>query len=138
MISNLFKKIYTYTAVLFILISNVVSAETPPIERVVPKKTVKTATSNLDEKNLGQLVADVILVLSKYVTTILLGLIVLVFLWGLMKYMYKGQGSDTARAEGRKLMLWGVIGIFVVTSWIALVTILASFVGHKDVIIPQF
>jgi hypothetical protein len=55
-----------------------------------------------------------------------------------MKYMFKGQGSDTARSEGRKLMLWGILGIFVITSIWGLVAIFASFVGHGTIVIPQF
>jgi magnesium-transporting ATPase (P-type) len=93
---------------------------------------------NLKNKTLQQLVADIFLVAGDYILTILVGLTILVFMYGLMKYMYKGQGSDTARTEGRKLMLWGVIGIFVITSTWALVAIFASFVGHNGVAIPQF
>lgn len=93
---------------------------------------------DLSQKTLQQLVADFILLSSGYVLKILLGLIVLTFLYGLMKYMFKGQGSDTARAEGRKLMLWGIIGIFVVTSVWGLVAIFTNFVGHDSIVIPQF
>lgn len=110
---------------------------TPPDGSKAAAKVAK-ATSNLNEKTLQQLVADFILLLSKYVLKVLLAVIILVFLYGLMKYMFKGQGSDTARVEGRKLMLWGIIGIFVVTSIWTLVGIFASFVGHKDIVIPQF
>lgn len=92
----------------------------------------------LGQKTLQQLVADFILLASGYVLKILLGFIVLTFLYGLMKYMFKGQGSDTARAEGRKLMLWGIIGIFVVTSVWGLVAIFTNFVGHDSIVIPQF
>lgn len=93
---------------------------------------------NLGQKTLQQLVADFILLASGYVLKILLGFIVLTFLYGLMKYMFKGQGSDTARTEGRKLMLWGIIGIFVVTSVWGLVSLFTSFVGHDSIVIPQF
>lgn len=93
---------------------------------------------NLKKKTLQQLVADFILVASQYVLTILVGLTVFIFLFGLMKYMFKGQGSDTARVEGRQLMLWGVIGIFVITSVWGIVAIFANFFGHDTVVIPQF
>ncbi|MEY4440477.1 MAG: hypothetical protein RLY49_103 [Candidatus Parcubacteria bacterium] len=99
---------------------------------------VTEATTDLGKKTLNQVVVDFIVLLSRYVVRLLLVLIIFMFLFGLMKYMFKGQGSDTARSEGRKLMFWGVVGIFVVTSWMALVAILASFIGHKGVFIPQF
>lgn len=94
--------------------------------------------SNLGNKNFQQLITDFILVATQYITTLLIALTVLTFLYGLMKYMYKGQSSDTARSEGRKLMLWGIIGLFVMTSVWGLVTILASVIGHNGVVIPQF
>ena len=75
-------------------------ADTLP-ELDLPKKGKRTATPT-DE--LEQYVQD-----PEPMTT-------LVFMYGLMKYMFKGSGSDTARAEGRKLMLWGLIGIFVMIS----------------------
>lgn len=93
---------------------------------------------DLSKKTLSQLVTDFIVVASEYVLKILLALIILVFLWGLTKYMFKGQGSDTARSEGRKLMLWGIIAIFVLTSVWGLVAVFTSFVGHDDIVIPQF
>lgn len=101
-------------------------------------KESATTVGNLKEKTFQQIVADFILLASEYVLTVLVALTILVFLYGLMRYMFKGQGSDTARVEGRKLMLWGIIGIFVMTSMWGLVAILANFVGHTSVVIPQF
>ncbi len=81
---------------------------------------------------------DIIVRGSNYALTLLVGLTVFVFLWGLTKYMFKGQESDTARSEGRKLMLWGLIGLFVMTSVWALVAVLAATIGHNKTGIPQF
>lgn len=81
---------------------------------------------------------DLIVRGSNYALTLLVGLTVFVFLWGLTKYMFKGQESDTARSEGRKLMLWGLIGLFVMTSVWALVSVLAATIGHNKTGIPQF
>ncbi len=91
-----------------------------------------------DNATFQEFVADLILKGSRYAVTIIVALTVLVFLYGMMKYMYKGQESDTARSDGRKLMLWGVIGLFVMMSVWTIVAILASTIGHTDVGIPQF
>lgn len=103
-----------------------------------PVSETKKAVTDLDKKTLQQFVADFFDVATKYILQLLLALTIFVFLYGLMKYMFKGQGSDTARSEGRKLMLWGVLGIFVITSIWGLVAIFASFVGHGSIVIPQF
>ena len=54
------------------------------------------------------------------VTTILIplafGLCVLYFFWGVVKYIQTGAASEEAAKEGRRIMTWGVIGIFVAFS----------------------
>jgi hypothetical protein len=94
--------------------------------------------SGLGNKSFAQLVADFVIRTSEYVIRLLVALSVFVFLYGITKYMFKGQGSDTARTEGRKLMLWGIIGLFAITSIWGLVGIISSIIGHNDVITPQF
>lgn len=93
---------------------------------------------NLQNKNFKEIVSELLRVATRYTLTLLVALTVFVFAYGLMKYMFKGQGSDTARSEGRQLMLWGVIGLFVMTSVWGLVAIFASVIGHTGIVIPQF
>lgn len=130
------KKIYL-SIFTFFVITHTAWAQIPPKE-TKPVSETKKAVTNLDKKTLQQFIADFFDVATKYILQLLLALTIFVFLYGLMKYMFKGQGSDTARSEGRKLMLWGVLGIFVITSIWGLVAIFASFVGHGSIVIPQF
>lgn len=136
------KKYIHNSAIFFLTIffsstSYIIGAETPP-NSIGSNREVIRATSNLGDKTLQQLVADFVKVATGYVLQILLALTIMMFLYGLMKYMFKGQGSDTARTEGRNLMLWGIIGIFVITAIWSLVAIFATFVGHDSIVIPQF
>ncbi len=114
------------------------AAPTGQRELTQEQERVQTATQDLEDKTLQELVVDFFNLLRKYVLNFLLALTILVFLYGLMKYMFKGQSSETARAEGKQIMLWGIIGLFVITSIWGLVGIFASIVGHKDIVIPQF
>lgn len=41
---------------------------------------------------------------------------VLFFFWGVAKYIRDGASSDKAAEEGKKVMLWGLVGIFVAFS----------------------
>jgi len=41
--------------------------------------------------------------------------VALFFFWGLAKYLFKG-GDEGARQEGRRIMFWGVIALFAMTS----------------------
>ena len=89
-------------------------------------------------KSFQQISTELIITGSNYILTLLVALTLLTFLYGLMKYMYKGQESDQARSEGRKLMLWGIIGLFVMTSIWGLVALLSGLIGHDSSAIPQF
>jgi FtsH-binding integral membrane protein len=62
---------------------------------------------------------------------IVIGLALLVFLWGVLTYVISKNDEDKAGA--RKYMLWGIIGLFVMVSVWGLVTILADsiFGGNR-------
>ena len=56
---------------------------------------------------------------------LLIGLAVFILAWGIFKFIYNA-GDETARAEGRQLILWGVVGIFAMVSVWGLVNILSG------------
>lgn len=122
----------------FINIHSVFADVSKDKEPTQSEQRVSRAVTNLEGKTLQQLVVDTAALAGKYVLWILLALTVLVFLYGLMKFMFKGQESEAARSEGRKVMLWGIIGLFVITSIWGLVAIAASLVGHSSIVLPQF
>jgi hypothetical protein len=133
-------KTIAFASGVFLFSFNILLAQGPttnPNPTPAPGSGGSVAT-NLSGKTLQALVTDFVVKTGQYILTFLVALTLLVFLFGLMKYMYKGQSSDTARSEGRQLMLWGVIGLFVMTSVWGLVAIVASTVGHTGVVIPQF
>ena len=53
---------------------------------------------------------------------IVIGLAVLVFLWGVLNYVIRSD--DPGKAEARNFMLWGIIALFVMVSVWGLVNIL--------------
>ena len=56
---------------------------------------------------------------------LILALALLVFLWGLVKYMYKGD-NDAERTKGKNFMAFGIVGLFVMVSVWGLVGILTG------------
>ena len=56
---------------------------------------------------------------------LLIGLAVFILAWGIFKFIYNA-GDEAARAEGRQLILWGIIGIFAMVSVWGLVNIIAG------------
>lgn len=43
-------------------------------------------------------------------------LCLLYFFWGVVKYLRSSAGSDNAAEEGRRIMVWGIVGLFVASS----------------------
>jgi len=61
-------------------------------------------------------------------TPIIFAIAILYFFWGLAKFIM-AAGDDDARAAGKKIMLWGVVALFVMTSVYGLVKLLGNVVG---------
>ena len=71
---------------------------------------------------------DAIQVFIAAALPVILSLAVLLFLWGLVKYMTNADDPE-ARASSRGLMIWGVVIIFVMISLWGLVNFIASLTG---------
>lgn len=60
------------------------------------------------------LLTDVRFIINTLIT-IVAGLALLVFFWGLVRFIFK-LGSEADIEQGRKLMVWGLIALFVMIS----------------------
>src|SRR3990170_2644040 len=50
------------------------------------------------------------------IIAILVGVALLAFFWGLAKFIFRVGGDEKAVEEGKNLMIWGVIALFVMIS----------------------
>lgn len=62
---------------------------------------------------------------------LLMGVAFLVFVYGAAVYVFNAA-NETARAEGQKSMLWGIIGILVMISALAIITIAINTFGLRN------
>lgn len=69
-------------------------------------------------------------VISAYLIPIVIGLAVLAFIWGLLKYII--AKDDTAKSEARGVMIYGIIAIFVMVSIWGLVGLLQDVTGVDE------
>lgn len=76
-------------------------------------------------KGVLQKIEDVILF---PLISLMIAVAVLVFLWGVLQYIL-GADNDTARSDGRKHMMYGVIGFLVMVSAYAILNIAANTFG---------
>jgi hypothetical protein len=56
---------------------------------------------------------------------------VFVFVWGMVVFIIN-SGNEQARAEGKKKMVWGIVGLFVAVSVWGLVSLMQTLAGTSD------
>ena len=52
-----------------------------------------------------------------------------VFLWGVAQFLFNVNGGDDEREAGKRHMLWGTIGMFLMFSALAILQVLADTFG---------
>lgn len=57
---------------------------------------------------------------------IVVAIALLVFFWGLVKFIFRVGGDEKAVADGRRLMIWGVIALFVMVSIWGIINFIAA------------
>lgn len=71
----------------------------------------------------------------KLLIPIVFGLAVLGFFWGVVKYIF-AQGSEDSKADGKKIMLWALVALFVMVSAFGIIRLAQRTlgVGENDTI----
>jgi len=59
---------------------------------------------------------------------IVVALALLAFFWGLVKYIF-AQGNEESKADAKKIMIWGLVALFVMVSVWGLVRFIGEAVG---------
>ena len=60
---------------------------------------------------------------------LLAGLSILVFFWGLARFVLSAGGDERAHTEGKRFMLWGIIAMFVMMSVWGIVAVITNTLG---------
>ncbi len=66
---------------------------------------------------------------------IVMVLALLYFFWGLAKFIL-AAGNEGAKAEGKNIMIWGVVALFVMVSVWGLVAFLQDTFGVNEFVVP--
>ncbi|MFA6415108.1 MAG: hypothetical protein WC217_02525 [Candidatus Paceibacterota bacterium] len=78
--------------------------------------------------NISDVGSFIINTINNILVPVLFAIAFIVFVYGVFKTFILGQGSEEAKESGKNLMLWGLIGFFVMVSVWGLVNILTGTV----------
>lgn len=104
---------------------NSVSKKIIPVLLVVPNIVFAAGITDLIDAAFG--------IITNTLIPLAFALCLFYFFWGVVKYMKTGAGSDKAAEEGRHIMIWGVVGLFVAFSVWGIITFMQSELGIPDV-----
>lgn len=79
--------------------------------------------------DLGTLIINII---NTVLVPVLFAIAFIIFLWGVFQYFILGGADEEKRATGQALMLWGIIGFFIMVSIWGLVHILTGTVSLNN------
>lgn len=83
-----------------------------------------------DSRNLEDII-NIFLELINAILPVIAGLALLVFLWGLAKFIFRIGGADGEKAvtDGKNLMKWGLIALFIMLSFWAIIGLVYEDLG---------
>ncbi|MBI2673725.1 MAG: hypothetical protein HYX23_00370 [Candidatus Zambryskibacteria bacterium] len=68
--------------------------------------------------------ADIFIDLIRTALPVVAGFALLVFFWGLAKFIFRIGGDEKAVGEGKKLMIWGLVALFILLSLMGILAFL--------------
>ncbi len=74
------------------------------------------------------ILAKIITVIVNPLLEVLFGIAFIIFLWGVLEFIMNAEDADK-RKEGASNIFWGLVGLFVMVSAIALLHVVKNTVG---------
>ena len=82
--------------------------------------------------NISDVGTFIINTINNVLVPVLFSIAFIVFLWGAFTTFILGAGSEEVKEKGKSLMLWGLIGFFVMVSVWGLVNILTGTINFGN------
>ena len=79
--------------------------------------------------NLNGLVGQIVDLINNSLVPLVFALAFIVFIWGVFQYFIAGAADETKRENGKNLMIYGLIGFFVMASVWGIVNLLVNTFG---------
>jgi hypothetical protein len=79
--------------------------------------------------DIGDFFIEILNFVNNILIPLVIGIALLVFIYGLYKFFILGGGDDDSRKEGRQLMLYSILAFFLMVTIFAIVDLLARGTG---------
>lgn len=83
--------------------------------------------------------SELILIFTDLILLILpvfIGLSILAFIFGIAKFIFKVGGDEKSVEEGKNLIIWGLVALFVLVSLMGLIRFFSGELGFGPVGVP--
>lgn len=94
---------------------------------IAPLAYAQTGTVPVD--SLGTFLLQIIYFIDRYLVPIIFALAFVVFLWGVYSTFIAGANNEEKRQEGQRLVMYGLIGFFLMLSVWGIVNLLINSFG---------
>lgn len=91
----------------------------------------KPAAGGINDSYLRYYRDVIIWTINNVLLPVVISIAFIVFIWGVYKYFILGAANEDKRAEGRQLVLWGVIGFVIIFTVWGLVNIVSATLGLR-------
>lgn len=87
--------------------------------------------------NLDQVLLKINFYIINPLIRILFALAFVIFVWGIIQYVLLQRDSVDAKGQGRQHMIWGIVGLAIMTSVFFIVRIITTTLGIDEVQINE-
>lgn len=85
--------------------------------------------AELNTSELTSFVNSILGVIDSVVIPVIFAIAFLVFIWGVYRYFIAGAAQEEKREEGKKFVMWGIIGFVIMISVWGIVNLLVNTLG---------
>lgn len=110
----------------------IVGFVTTTVLAVVALPMVVSAQAPNQLGNIGGLFGEINDFVSNVLVPLVFAVAFLVFIWGVFQYFILGGGDEDKRAQGRGLMIWGIVGFVLFIAVWGIVNLIATGFGFDN------
>lgn len=71
------------------------------------------------------ILSSIIRVIVNPLIAVLMGVAIVVFIWGVVEYVWKAD-TEEGRSKGARAILWGLVGLFIMVSVFSIMRFIAN------------